>query len=647
MASEDDRSLEDLERGLYSRSYEKPSAEDRTDFKEEDTETEIESDWSDKEKPDSSGFQPESASGNRVHPWLTKLLLGSIVFFVAAVAIAAGLFFSGSLTVSSDNVRVEVRGSEAVRSGEEEAFEIVIRNHNNVDLLGASLTIQYPPGVEAVAEGGEPGPREEVELGVIEAGGRARVSREWVFLGEREEVKEIQLSLEYKLEGSAADLYNESVYEVELIDSPVAVTVSSPTEISAGRPVTFNYTVSSNTDRSLKDVLLKVQLPFGFRFQSAEPQPDEEDELLWRIGELGPEEEKTIQLTGVLEAEANEERTLTFVTGTNYGQNLKNITAPYDETKQTLAVTPPPFNLSLVLNGSRDEPYIAGYGQDIKTQIEWRNNLGVRIEDITLSAEITGNILERTSVSGSQGGFYRSATDEVVWNPNTTPRLRQIPAGDSDSLELKFRSFSLENLPNQSLVNPRIDIDLKAVGQQRDSAGVKEVVRVTDRRTVKFNTTMGLDAYVVFSDGPFQNTGPVPPRVDQTTTYTMILNASNRFNTVEDGVYQAKLPPFVEWIGRVREGDEVSFDPSSRRVTWTIDELPRRTGYDRPKKQAAFQLRVTPSINHREDSLSLLTDGVLTGRDTYTGQSVRFDISDPTTSLHMDPVYDESDGEVR
>jgi len=67
------------------------------------------------------------------------------------------------------------------------------------------------------------------------------------------------------------------------------------------------------------------------------------------------------------------------------------------------------------------------------------------------------------------------------------------------------------------------------------------------------------------------NTGPVPPKVEQPTTYTVVWTVDNTSSAVGNAKVTATLPPHVKWLNETSpSGESVSYDQNSGLVTWEI-----------------------------------------------------------------------------
>ena len=51
----------------------------------------------------------------------------------------------------------------------------------------------------------------------------------------------------------------------------------------------------------------------------------------------------------------------------------------------------------------------------------------------------------------------------------------------------------------------------------------------------------------VRSIGPFENMGPIPPKADNETTYTIIFSLSSPFNDINSVEVTGSLPSYIAW----------------------------------------------------------------------------------------------------
>src|SRR3989344_3635650 len=245
--------LDNLERKLYSRNApniienktrEKPLASiDREEINEE-----VKEDWQNQE---TSSFDEVAAKVSKMagkkHNFVKKIFVFSIAFFVVAAGIAAFVFLGGVNLVSSKNVDIKIVGPLSVGGGQEVSFDVNIINNNNIDLDSASLLIEYPTGTRSSFDLTKELDQERFALGQIKSGENYNQKIEVVFFGEKEELKKLKFSLEYREENSSALFYKEKNHEISISSAPIIITPTYPKEVTSNQDISFDIEIASNS----------------------------------------------------------------------------------------------------------------------------------------------------------------------------------------------------------------------------------------------------------------------------------------------------------------------------------------------------------------------------------------------------------------
>jgi hypothetical protein len=93
--------------------------------------------------------------------------------------------------------------------------------------------------------------------------------------------------------------------------------------------------------------------------------------------------------------------------------------------------------------------------------------------------------------------------------------------------------------------------------------------------------------------------------------------------------------------------ENVVFNPVTRKVTWSIDELPAGVGHQSLPREVSFQVAVVPSLAQLRDAIPILEDITMSGVDAFTDTVVKRSNRNVTTQLKNDPFFPEDEGRVR
>jgi len=629
----DREKIQRKERELYSRSYENEEAGTRRGFSKKDYD--VNSDWEHThEKVDAANGSSKTTSST--DSFFTKLFIFSLVFFIAAVGVAAYLFYSGSLTVSGEKVAVTVEAPGSVRAGEEVTLNTIVTNNNDVPLENVTLTAHYSRAARQPDDSSQVKKRDELSLDTIAPGQQVRSSFDAAFYGSKGATSTVTFVLQYGIEGSNATLDTRKEHVVALNSAPVSVSLDAPAEVNANQETTFDLTITSNTGSPINNLVLQAEYPQAFSFVEAEPSPGD-DLRTWELGTLGADEERTISITGVMTAPQNEARTFRFTTGRHSGRTETSFDLVFDEQQKTVAIKEPYIGLETTMSGDPASSYVGEVGDAVEPTVLMTNNLPVRVTQAELSMTFSGNVYRPEFVNVSHTGFFRSVEDAAIWNNGTDEMLQTLISGQEYNASAAVGIPPREQL--DGVVNPHLNIHVEAQADQREDAQLPRTVTASRRFQVKMNTKLAVEARTLYNTGPFETRGPIPPVADEETTYNVQLQAGNRFNDVTDAEVFATLPPYVEWVGKTTS-NAMSYDRASRTITWDIGEMRKQTGSDRPAKQVTLQLRITPSIDQSDSQPRLLRNVGIRAHDSYTDREVSAEARSPTIDISHQEEYD-------
>lgn len=642
MPSEDESRIDELQKSLYSRSA--PDVRTRRKLRFFDKGSDVKTAW---ERPPEEPIEPvtlnEEYKERLPMSFLSKFLIASALFCVVAVSLGAFLFFRGANLISADNIEIVINGPVSISGGEPISFDIRVSNKNNVDLEAADLSINFPDGTINPND-----PSAELKefrelLGDIPAGRSADKKIEAIIFGEENLQKQIEVTVTYSVKGSTAVFTKTRSYDVLISSSPISMNVSSFTEVTSGQEFDFDVEVKSNSSETLRNVLLRAEYPFGFTFKSSDPKPLS-DNAVWKIGDIPAGGKRKVTIHGVIEGENTDIRVFHFKVGAQSSRVADEIGTEYSSIDREISIEKP--FVSVQISANNDEPekeYIARFGESVRINVEWFNNLSVPISNMQITAKLSGTAYDKATVQPDLG-TYRSVSDEIVWNQIAVPELASIAPGKSGRV-----SFTLvpTNKDASSATNPFVSVRVGVSGNRTQESNVPETLASVAIKNIKVASAVSLSGRLVRTVGPFVNTGPIPPKVDQKTAYTVIWIVDNASNAVNNAQVTAILPDNVEWLGKVSPSTEsVSYDTNTGVVTWDIGSIGANTSGSTRRKEVAFQVSFEPGANLVEQSPTIVEEAHLEATDEFTGASLESLQDYITTRFSTDPAYKDGDDKV-
>jgi len=641
MENKDNQSrIESLKKGLYSRTADgirrripklSPKQYDvKSEWQEETTQSEPQENFE------------MSKKKNKKRIILERLLLGSVIFLFITGILAMLNIFGGFNRISTANVDISAVGPASIESGGELSLQITITNNNATDLELADLIIEYPKGTFSAENKNKEINIVRETLDTIPAGRSVRREVKAVLYGEENSNKEIIISLEYRIAGSNAIFFKDRKYEIKISSSPINLIVSPIEEVISGQEVEFVVSVVSNAENPIKDLLLSAEYPFGFQFISAIPNPTYGDNV-WEIKDTTAEK-TTIRIKGKIEGQDEEERVFRFESGTKSENDEKEIGALFASLTKSVIITKPFLGIDLAINGDSSPEYISSIGKSLRVDVIWSNNSQSQIVNGEIVVKLVGDVLDKNSVSVDKG-FYRSSDNTIVWNSSTNGELSEIALGDNGRFSFSFEPKDISS--SASLVNPKVSININAKGTRVSEIGSQEVIESSVSRLVKFNSDLMVSSRSTYYSGPFQNTGSIPPKADEETTYTITWTATNSSNDISNAKVSASLPSYIRWMGVVSPTTEnISYSPVGGEIVWNVGDVKAGTGLVSPAKEISFQVALLPSISQVGTSPDLTNDVNITGTDRFTNRVLNYSARGVSTRLSTDPGYTSLGGIV-
>lgn len=631
-SDKDKTRLDKIQKNLYRKDFnqENPERHD-LDLKRYELESDWEEEQQEDEKPpkDFSDFLEEEKK-NKLG-FFGYIMIFAFIFFLGSVSYASYVFFGGSQTISANEVDITISGPVSVGAGEELPLDLIIQNNNPVPLKAVDLIIDWPSGTKSSENLVDSVNRVRERIDDIDPGTLNRENVSAALFGDEGDNKEISVKLEYQVEGSNSIFNKEKKFSIVLNAAPARIAVSALEEVSSGQEVEFTATITSNSTSDIKNLMVTTSYPFGFDFVDSSVDPTYSDNI-WVIDNLSPNEKKEIKIRGTITGQDEEERVFRFNTGLISDENEREIGVVFNNYIHELVIKKPFVGLNLSLNGNSDPVSVVNSGERVRADLIFSNNTNDVINDLDIRLTFDGAAFDESEVRVSDG-YYRSADNTLIFNSENFPELEQINA--RQEIDTDFY-FVIEDLINSGLriKNPEINIDLSLSGQRVSSGNSEREINEKSTKVVKVLSDVSLGSYTLRDQGPFQNTGILPPKVDTETSYTVTLTASNSFNDLENARMTAVLPQYVFWNNKVSPSSEnYSYDENSRTLVWNIGNIPAGVGINSDARELSFQVSLFPSISQVDNKPNLLRDLTFSADDTFTKKQIQLQGPLPNTVL--------------
>ncbi|MEI6316330.1 MAG: hypothetical protein WCO65_01220 [bacterium] len=553
------------------------------------------------------------------HPtFFKKFFIFSLIFALFAIGASVFTFLTGGNTVSNDNITLTIGGNSFTPGGDELPLQISIENKNPTDLELADLFVAYDKGGDSSKSSQHV--NDLNAIGTISAGKTAKKNVYVTLYGGEGTTQNIDFTLQYRIHGSNAIFVKKTSFPVTISSAPIALSLDIPKNVTPNQNISFVVHVQSNSKAIIPDALLHVDYPNGFNFISADPAPKALNNV-WDLGSLNPGDKHDVTITGTVYGQDGEDRAFHVSIGSPSAGDTTAIGLTYNSLAQIVSLVKPFVSATLAINGSSADTVSVPSNSTVNVKVNWANNLTNLITDAKIVVTLSGNALDPVKVFSTKG-FYDSIKKTITWDRTNDTDLASIQPSDTGSEDFSFDVPPLIS-PKGVLTNPTVNMSVSIAGKQPDIGGV--VSQVTDSETKKavVSSDLGFSVGAFYKSGVFTNTGPIPPKANTPTTYTITWTITNSANTLSDAVASATLPTYVDWMSSYYPtNDGLSYDDTTRLVTWKMGQVVSGTGFSGNPRTVSFQVRLNPSTSQIGSVPKLILDTSVSAQDTFTGETL-------------------------
>ncbi len=575
------------------------------------------------------------------------ILISLVVFFALLAGISwLGFFIFAPQKFSGEGVKLEIDAPGEIAGGEEVTLSIKYENNENVPLGHAEIEVRYPEGF--ILKEAKPQAANSQNnlwlLGSLSPGEKGEIEVIGQVFGEINTSKILQAVMTYKPADFNSDFQKVVQATIEIKNSYLEISVEGPEKALVNDKIIYKVKYKNISQTSFENLKIKAQYPENFVFDSAKPESLKEDNSVWLIESLSPEEEREIEITGAFVGDVEGSKELKMQIGfiADDKFNLQK------ESSFSLEVIKGEALLTLIVNGDNKDQAVY-FGSPLNYSIVYKNNGQVEMKDIEIKItfETTSNnnksLLDWDSLVDENNGQVtgtqisqnlRSGT--ILWTKKQIKELGSLEPDKEGTINFQIKSKDYESVKDWQFENFEIKslVEIK-IGQIGDLVSEPKLVQ-SNIIVLKLNSDLKLIAQArYFNDDEIAvGYGPVPPKVGETTAYRIFWRLTNSLHEIENLKISATLPQNISWSEKFDiEAGEIEFNKVTREIAWVLNRLPK----DVQSISANFEVTVKPSDEDVGKLLTLLSPTTVTGQDKVSGGTITLISDELNSNLEGDP----------
>jgi len=536
------------------------------------------------------------------------LAISIIVLFLGAGLV--GLWYFQRNNYSKEILKIEILGPEVTQAGEEIEYLVRYKNNGDIVLENPELVFEYPKysipennGALRVAEKVEdiyPGQEKSFKF-------RARL------LGKENEIVTANAWLNYQPKNLKAHYESKTTFSTQVKFVPLTFEFDLASKIETGQKLNFSLNYFSNFDCELSDLRIKLTYPEDFLFEDSIPQSLDKTE--WQVPLLSQVSGGRIKIVGDINGDTGDQK----VFKAELGIYIDGEIVILKEAAQSIQIIEPAIYISQIVNNSPN--YIANPGDLLHYEIFFKNIGKKSFLKKFLLVKLDSEAFDMETLRSDKGEIG-PGDNSIIFDWKNIPKLSFLDAGEEGQVEfwikVKDETFSQEA---KNLV-------------LRDEVLISEAEKEFE---IKLNSKLTILQKAYFQEEFFGNSGPLPPQVGEPTTYTILWQAKNYSNDLNNVKVKAILPSNVKPTGNFfPEDSKFTFDSVSREVIWNIGEIDAYQGIGKIPLTLAFQVSLTPDASQTGSTAILVERVEIVGQDKFSEDILDSDALKIDTSLPDD-----------
>ncbi len=543
-----------------------------------------------------------------------------VIAIIGLIIVALGFWFWQKNYYSKDVLKLEILGPKEVEIGQEVDYVVKYKNNGDIALEDPKLIFEFPDYTLA-SEGGSQ--RQEIEtdkLGDIYPGEEKSFHFKGRLFGKEGDTRTAKVSLSYHPRNLTARYESNTTFTTIIKPVSLSFEFDLPTKIETGKDFNFSINYFSSLDYPLPNLGIRIEYPPDFEFLDSTPESI--DKSSWDIPILNKTQGGRVEIAGRLSADVKEQKVFKATLGIWMGDDF----VPLKETMKGVETAKPNLYIFQRINGK--DQYAATPGEVLHYEIFFRNIGEDPFSDLFLVASFEGKGYDLTSVKTDLGQFNKS-DKSIVWDWRDVEKLKFLDRGEEGRVEFWI------NVKEDILTSPN-----EKNFVLRDNILIS---RIKESFETKLNTKLKVSQKGYYQDEVFGNSGPIPPKAGQITTYTIVWQIKNYYSDARNVKVKAVLPFNVSLTSNIFPEDERSkftFDSQSREIVWNVSDgsgLAAGTGIIDTPPNISFQVTLMPTNDQRGQAAPIIGEARITGEDQWTDQIVENMSPAINTSLPDDP----------
>lgn len=569
--------------------------------------------------------------------------LGFTLLYLSIAAGLAGaayyLFFGNKNSVSP--LTLSITADQSIKANQEFTYTIDYRNQENTILTNVEATVVYPDNF--IVTDSFPAPvsgNNKWRLEDIKSFSSGQIKIRGRLIGLSGQSNIIFSDISYQPEGISSTYKKTSSLDVVLAGSGFDISSDDPGSVLVGEEKAISVSWLAQETNFIQNFTIRLNTTDNVTIIPSKEKVEgiTSDQVgVWNIDPSKATDPLRFKFKVLDKKNDFEELKLLF----EYTPENSSKSFVFEEKTLKVDIIKNNLNLSMVANGQSGDQGV-DFEQVINYSISYANKGETTMNDVIITAVLDGDPLDWRKLQDENNGKVTSST--ILWTSSEIPELKSLAKDQQGTID-----FSIPVRPStEARLFSRFEIKSYAQFALSDSSlepNSDNQANRSNELTIKVNSDISLDEAVRYfdEDNMAVGTGPLPPKVGETTTLKVYWKIKNSLHEIGGLAVTTTLPSGVTWDGKNQTSVGVlSYDQNTNQVTWTVGRLPLSVS----QISAEFSIALKPRLSDQNKLMILVAGTTLTGQDNQTSYSISKQLKAQTTKLEKDDIAN-TDGIVQ
>lgn len=522
-------------------------------------------------------------------------------------------------------IKVE-QNTERIQTGNKITYSIEYANNSDVAVESSTLTFEFPKGfVPEIFEPNLPYKAENstIEIGKLAPGSHGILHITGILYGTPDQEYSTTVKFSYIPEKTPTREFVISRIFTAPRDTALTLEwLSSNYALSSG-DLPFQIKVENKGTEKLDIIKIPLPIANGITFDNINSTQGTMLGNTWTIPTLPSKTSSTLNGNMKTQLDAQTKNIIIEITPSISANNTE---FAQKKISKTIEIVHP--NIELTSQWKNNTENIRPY-ESATLEITLHNDSTFDMNDLVLNIPLS-NPIDLSNFPKKNLGILRN--NIFTLQKIHRPELATLKSGETKSILIQVPFTH----PTQGIdIAASLNIELLAHCLQLPPQAI--FAKKIKSPEIKIASRLLLDGQILYytPEGDQLGRGPLPPHVESETKYWATVRIQNTTSKVENIDFSATVPSYVTWTDKssVSIGRDVTYDPNTRKISWSHPSLPPHTTIG-----INFELAITPTAAQKNTTPIILQNIETRATDSFTRMPLSSTFRTLDISLPFDSI---------